>query len=96
MDIIIKTLKSGKKVGFVPMDWNSEKIAAEKAGDASKLAGQIRFVDEQLKLTIREIDGNPANYETLAKLDGVFTYREILELRKHLNDINVVVEENPT
>lgn len=88
MDLIIKQLKSGKKIGFVPMTTRMEQLAAEKVGDASKFSGQLRYLNEQLRMTIREIDGQACNYEVLADLDAFFTYAEVVELRKHLNDIN--------
>lgn len=94
MDLIIKTLKSGKKVGFVPMTTRMEEMAAAKVGDASKFAGQLRYVNEQLRMTIREVDGQKVDYDALANLDSVFAYAEVIELRKLLGEVNGFGGEN--
>lgn len=88
MDLIVKTLKSGRKVGLAAMTSRMEIMAAQKAGDASRLDGQLRFLNEQVKMSVREIDGQPATYDALADLDAVFSYSEIIELRRLIGEIN--------
>lgn len=96
MDIIIKELKSKKKVGFVPMTSKMELLAAQKAGNTSKFDGSLRFINEEIRLTLREIDGQPVMYDTLIDLDAHFSYSEIVELRKCFSDINLGgLEDDP-
>lgn len=81
MDLIEKKMKSGKVLGFVMLDTKMEMKAAKIAGDVTKYAGQLTMMNETIKLTLREIDGNPVTYQDLSNLDEYFNYPELTEVR---------------
>lgn len=87
--VIEKTLKSGKKVEFGPLSAKMEYMAAKVVGDeGDNFAGQLLFLNECIKMTLKSIDGKPIDYASL-DLDQEFSMKEIRELRRIFNQINL-------
>lgn len=86
--VIEKTLKTGKRVAVEPLNSKTEMHAAKAAGDATGFAGNLAFLNECVKMTLRSINGVTVDYTSL-DLDEHFTMSEIRELRAIFNEINV-------
>lgn len=90
MNVHKVTLGSGKVVLLRDMKLQYEDLALQAAGTShgkNEALQAKRFQDELLKILIVEVDGKKLSHTELEKLDKVFSYKDIVQLRKVMTQL---------